>query len=176
MSGKTTALSRIMLSVRSRGFTIGGILTREIRKHGEREGFLLVNIATDESKVLASVSGILGPRIGKYRVDLNSLAAVAVSALEHARASSDIIACDEIGPMELLSPEFRKAVRFAILESTKPAVCVVHKSYSDPLIDELRKSADAREIELTFENRESVIEDLQKDIFQFLSRSEKEPR
>ncbi|MDG6997688.1 MAG: NTPase [Nitrososphaerota archaeon] len=168
-AGKSTALSRIMLSVRSKGFTVGGMLTREIRKHGEREGFLLVNVATDESRLLASVSGITGPRIGKYRIDLNCLSVVAVSALEHARISSDIVVCDEIGPMELLSRDFREEVRLAILESYKPCVCVVHKSYSDPLIDDLKKSTDAREIELTLENRDSVTEEVQKDIIQVIS-------
>jgi nucleoside-triphosphatase len=168
-SGKSTTLSRILLGVRSRGFTVGGILTREIRRRGEREGFTILDLATEESEVLASVEKTVGPRIGKYRVDLNSLSGLAAAALEHAAKNSDLVACDEVGPMELLSPEFRRAVRFAVLDSSKPSVCVIHKTYSDPLIDDLRNSSQATLVEITFENRDAVTADLQKDIIQFLS-------
>ncbi|HVB11661.1 MAG TPA: NTPase [Nitrososphaerales archaeon] len=168
-SGKSTALSRILFGVKSKGFTVGGILTREIRSKGEREGYSIVNLATEESEILASATGITGPRIGKYRISLQSLAGLSVSALEHAKEHSDLIVCDEVGPMELLSPEFRKAVRSAILESSKPSICVVHKRYADPLIEELRSSPEAAEQELDFENRELVTIELQKDIIRFLS-------
>ncbi len=168
--GKSTTLSRILLAVRSRGFTVGGILTREIKSRGERTGFIMIDLATEESTVLATVEGT-GPRIGKYRVDLKSLSGLAVKALEHGKATSDLVACDEVGPMELLSPDFRRAVRSAILETEKPAICVVHKRYSDPLIEELRSSEVAEEIEVTIENRETVCAEIQKDIIRFLSLS-----
>ena len=168
-SGKSTALSRILLGVKTRGFTVGGVLTREIRRRGEREGFVMVDNATEESSVQAAVEHMVGPRIGKYRVDLNTLSGLAVRALEHAKTSSDLVACDEIGPMELLSPEFRRAVTSSVVETAKPAVCVVHMSYSDPLIDELRRSAAATEAEVTLENRETVVTEIQIDIIQFLS-------
>jgi nucleoside-triphosphatase len=173
-SGKSTALSRILLAVKSKGFTVGGIITREIRNKGERLGFNIVNLATDETGILASATGITGPRIGKYRISLNSLAGIAVNALEFAREHSDLVVCDEVGPMELLSPEFRRAVHSSILESSKPAICVVHKRYADPLIEELRSSPEAVEEELTFENRDLVQVELQKDIIRFLSTLGKE--
>jgi nucleoside-triphosphatase len=169
-SGKSTALSRILLAVRSQGFTVGGMITREVKKRGERTGFMMIDLATEESVMLAGVGG-LGPRIGKYRVNLNSLSSLAVNALEHARETSDLVACDEVGPMELLSPDFRRAVHASVLETKKPAICVVHKRYSDPLIDELRSSADAKEFEITIENRETVSTEIQKDIIRFLSGS-----
>ena len=167
-SGKSTTLSRILLGVKTRGFTVGGVLTREVRRRGERKGFMMVDIATEESSVLAAVESITGPRIGKYRVDLNTLSGLAANALEHASTSCDLVACDEVGPMELLSPEFRRAIRSCVIGTTKPAVCVVHKTYSDPLIDELR-SVEATEAEVTLENREIVTTEIQKDIIQFLS-------
>lgn len=173
-SGKSTALSRILFGVKSKGFTVGGILTREIRSQGERKGFRIVNLATEETEVLASAAGITGPKIGKYRISLNSLAGIAVNALEYAKEHSDLIVCDEVGPMELLSPEFRRAVHSAILESSKPSICVVHKRYTDPLIEELRSSPEAAEEELTFENRDLVQVELQKDIIRVLSALGKE--
>jgi nucleoside-triphosphatase len=171
-AGKSTALSKIILDVKTEGFTVGGILTREIRKRGEREGFRLIDIASEESEILANVSGIVGPRIGKYRVDLKTLSGLAVKALEHAKTTSDLVACDEVGPMELLSPEFRRDVRLTVLDTKKPAVCVVHKRYEDPLIKELKEAGETSEFEITFENRDSLPAEISKDIISLLQSSE----
>jgi nucleoside-triphosphatase len=171
-AGKSTALSKIILDVKTEGYTVGGILTREIRKRGEREGFRLIDLASEESEILANVSGIVGPRIGKYRVDLKTLSGLAVKALEHAKTTSDLVACDEVGPMELLSPEFRRDVRLAVLDTNKPAVCVVHKRYEDPLIKELKESGETSEFEITFENRDSLPTEISEDIISLLQSSE----
>ncbi|MDA4130504.1 MAG: NTPase [Thaumarchaeota archaeon] len=171
-SGKSTALSRILLEVRSAGFTVGGVLTREIRARGEREGFALIDVASEESEMLANMKGIVGPRIGKYRVNLNSLSGLGAKALQHAKNASDLVACDEVGPMELLSPEFRRAVRSSVLESNKPAISVVHKRYEDPLIVELKQSSETTEYEITFENRDLVPTEIAKDIISLLKTSE----
>ncbi len=128
-----------------------------------------MDISTDESQSLAQVSGIVGPRIGKYRVNLKVLSSFAVAAFMHASTHSDIIAVDEIGPMELLSPEFRTAVRSSVLETDKPSVCVVHKRFQDPLIDDLRASKNAVEHEITFENRDTLPQEIAEDIIQFLT-------
>ena len=148
-------------------------MTREIRSHGEREGFRLVDLSTEESEVLAAVTGIVGPKIGKYRVNLKTLSGLAVNALHRAKEHSDLITCDEVGPMELLSPEFRKAVHQSVLESDKACICVVHKRFTDPLIDELRSFPGSSEIEVTFENREEVAIEIAGEILACLtSRSE----
>ncbi|MDA4112284.1 MAG: nucleoside-triphosphatase [Thaumarchaeota archaeon] len=171
-TGKSTALSRILFEVKSAGFTVGGVLTREMRSHGEREGFRLVDISSEESEVLAQTKGVVGPRIGKYRVNLNALSTLATKALEHAKASSDLIACDEVGPMELLSAEFRNAVRSSIIQTKKPSICVVHKRFEDPIIEELRASEESIETEVTYENRDQLPIELAKDIIQLLSTNE----
>jgi len=166
--GKSTAISRILFELRTAGFAPGGVLTREIRSHGEREGFQLVDISSDESEVLAEVKGITGPRIGKYRVNLKALSTLGVIALQHATLESDIIAVDEVGPMELLSPEFRRAIQAAVLGVKKPAVCAVHKRFQDPLIEKLRNSKESTENEITFENRDNIPLETTKDIIQYL--------
>ncbi len=167
--GKSTALSRILLHVRTAGFTPGGVITREVRSHGEREGFRLIDIASETSEILADVKGITGPRIGKYRVNLKALSTLGVEALMHASQNSDLVVVDEVGPMELLSPEFRRVIRSVILENTKkPVVCVVHQRFQDPLIQELRAANNAVETEITFENRNELPEDLSKDIIRVL--------
>jgi nucleoside-triphosphatase len=167
--GKSTALSRILLEIRTAGFAPGGAITREIRSHGEREGFRLTDISSDESEILADVKGITGPKVGKYRVSLKSLATLGVLALQHASERSDLVAVDEVGPMELLSPEFRRAIHSSVLESTKPALCAVHKRFQDPLIEELRASKETVEQEITFENRDELPREVSKDIIHYLT-------
>lgn len=167
--GKSTAISKILLGVRTAAYAPGGVLTREIRSRGEREGFRLVDVSSEKSEVLAEVKGITGPRLGKYRVNLNALASIGVEALNYASARSDMIVVDEIGPMELMSPEFRKAIRLAVLETKiKPALCAIHKRFQDPLIEEIRNSPESFEQEITFENRDELPPQLSKDIIRFL--------
>jgi nucleoside-triphosphatase len=167
--GKSTAIAKIIFDLRSAGFAPGGMLTREIRSHGERQGFQLTDISTDQSEVLAGVKGITGPRLGKYHVNLNALSSLGVAALKNASIKSDLVAVDEVGPMELLSPDFRRAIRLAIIDAkTKPALCAVHKRFEDPLIEELRSLKEAKEFEITFENRNELPKEVSKDIIRYL--------
>ena len=172
-SGKSTSVSRIVLRVKTEGYTVGGIVTREVRDHGERQGFRLTNLSTEESATLATTKRFPAPRIGKYYVDIKSLSSLGVKALEHAREKSDLIVCDEVGPMELLSPEFRASVEASILSSLKPSLCVIHKRLADPLIEKLRKSEGARLFEVDYENRASMSEEISDDIIFRLRAGEK---
>jgi nucleoside-triphosphatase len=151
---------------------VGGVLTREIRSHGEREGFRLIDVHTEESAILAGVTKIIGPRIGKYRVNLKALSELGAKALLTGAQTSDLVVCDEVGPMELLSPEFKKAIRSAILEDSKPCICVVHKRFAEPLIEEIRSSKDSKEFEVTFENRNELPDQISGEILEYLTPSE----
>jgi nucleoside-triphosphatase len=155
-SGKTTVVSKLIFKIRSEGYTVGGVLTREVRSHGERVGFKLVDLSTEESADLSSVNTKLGPRVGKYRVELKTLSGLGAKALKHARENSDLIVIDEIGPMELYSPEFRKAVSETVLKTSKPCICIVHKRLADPVIEQLKNSPDCTLHEVTYENRNEL--------------------
>jgi nucleoside-triphosphatase len=67
----------------------------------------------------------------------------------------DVIAIDEIGPMELFSEKFREATRKA-LDSGKLVVAVVHWKAQDKLAIEAKKREDAELIAVTHENREKL--------------------
>lgn len=168
-SGKTTVVSKIILKAKSHGFTIGGVLTREVRSHGERMGFRLVDISSEESSILAAVERQPGPRVGKYHVNLRTLSTLGVKALEHANSSSDLIVCDEVGPMELFSPEFRRSVTSAIAESQKPCLCVVHKRLADPLIDRLKQDPRSKIYEVTYENRDNLPEEIWMEMLEYIN-------
>lgn len=171
-SGKTTVVSKIILKAKTYGFTVGGVLTREVRSHGERIGFNLLDISSEESSTLASTERQPGPRVGKYHVNLSTLSKLAVKALGHARTSSDLIVCDEIGPMELFSPEFRRSVTSAIGESRKPCLCVVHKRLVDPLIDQLKQNPESKFSEVTYENRDNLPDEIWMEILEYLKSAE----
>jgi nucleoside-triphosphatase len=67
----------------------------------------------------------------------------------------DVIAVDEIGPMELFSEKFRKAVKEAV-ESGKLMVGVVHWKARDKIIDNVKKRQDTEIFTVTFENRDKL--------------------
>lgn len=159
-SGKTTIVSKVIFKAKSRGYTVGGVLTREVKSHGQRTGFTLIDVSTDESGVLAASERLVGPRVGKYHVNLKTLASLGVKAMEHAMVSSDFVVCDEIGPMELLSPEFRRSAASCILDSLKPCLCVVHRRLADPFIEQLKTDPASKLFEVSYENRDNLPEEI----------------
>lgn len=80
---------------------MGGIISREVRTNNVRTGFEFIDLSTNDRDVLASVTGN-GPKVGKYFVNL-SRCRFAANRLINALINSDIIICDEIGPVELKS-------------------------------------------------------------------------
>jgi len=143
--------------MRNYGYALGGILCKEVRAKNERVGFELIDVASGQKGVLASTKLNAGPRLGKYRVNLIDLAEIGAKGLLNAIDFCDIIICDEIGPMELFSPEFRNAVK-TIVESGKPVLGIVHKRLNDPLIQEIKLKPFVEVIEVTQENREKLPE------------------
>jgi len=153
--GKTTVLKKIIESLRKEGFMVGGLKTDEIREKGSRIGFEITNVLTGRKGTLAHVSRVEGPKFGKYRVNLRDLIDVGVGALKQAAEKAEVIVIDEVGPMELLSCEFKRAVRKAV-NSGKPLVGTIHYNARDPLIDTIRLSKDVTIIEVTRENRDDL--------------------
>jgi len=160
--GKSSLVSKVVFAVRSRGHGVGGCLTREGSKGEELTGFRLIDRLSRNEAELASVSG-LGPRVGKYRVNITNLSTLGARSLLRAAEVADFIVIDEVGPMELTSPEFRKGVK-ACLASGKPMLVVLHESMKDPLMTEITEQPNDKLIELTLHNREGVSEQLPAEI------------
>lgn len=153
--GKTTVLMKTLNLIKSLGYTVGGIITQEVKEHGARTGFKLVDLATGSEGMLASTTFSLGPRIGKYRINLRVLSDIATRSLDYAIERSEVIVCDEIGPMELFSPEFRRSVERALI-SGKLLIGIIHKSIRDPLSQSIRSMQFVSIIEITCDNRDEV--------------------
>jgi nucleoside-triphosphatase len=150
--GKTTAIMRLAEMLKERGIKVGGIISNEVRQDGVRIGFEFVDISSKKTAMLASVSGT-GPDVGKYKVSIEGCR-FAVQVLKEALQKTDVIICDELGPMEFKSKEFVECAEH-MLDQDKPIVAVVHKKLRHPLLDRLRESG-AFTIELDIQNRNKV--------------------
>ncbi|MEM3597126.1 MAG: NTPase [Candidatus Bathyarchaeia archaeon] len=153
--GKTTVLTKIVETLRGKGYTVGGMISREVRSCRTRVGFEILDIASSKRGWLAHVNQPNGPSVGKYRVNIEDLNSVGVEAIERAVEEADVIVIDEIGPMELFSEKFKHTVKMAI-DSKKPLVGVVHWKAKDKLIDEIKAREDAEVHIVNFENRDRL--------------------
>lgn len=154
--GKSTLVSRVVLKLKSSGVIVGGCTTSEVKERGARVGFRVRDLTTGRTGELASLSSKFGPKVGRYRVNLTDLAAVGAAGVDGAAAASEVIVIDEVGPMELVGPEFRRAVQKA-MGSGRPLLAVVHERLEDDILSQLRASAEEI-FELTTENREEAVD------------------
>ena len=152
--GKSTVLAKTIEILRKRRLKIGGIVTPEICE-GRRVGFAVFDVATRKKGILASIKLKTGPRLGKYRIDVDGFEAIALPALDLAIRECDIVIIDEIGKMEFFSEKFKQKLQ-EVLESDKPLIAVVHRNF----VEKFRKYG--RVIEVTKENREDLPKEIVK--------------
>src|SRR5919108_2418388 len=105
-AGKTTVARRLVKLLESRGISVSGFTTEEIREGRRRVGFL-VESASGDRAVLAHVDLPGPPRVGKYGVDLPAFERVALPAITD---PDGVVLIDELGKMELASEPFRRTV------------------------------------------------------------------
>ena len=153
--GKTTVLMQTVDAVKEKGYTAGGMISREVRKSGTRVGFEILDLRSGRRGWLAHVNQKTGPQVGKYRVNIEDLDLIGAKAIIDAVEKYDVIAIDEIGPMELFSEKFKEATRKA-LERRKLVLAVVHWKARNTLISEARNRGDAETTTVTMDNREKL--------------------
>ncbi|MBS7633468.1 NTPase [Candidatus Bathyarchaeota archaeon] len=153
--GKTTVLLRTVELLKAQGFKVGGMISREARYRGQRVGFEILDLNGDKRGWLAHIDQQSGSKIGRYRVNIEDLEEIGVSAILKATKSSDVIAIDEVGPMELFSFAFREAVLKAV-ESQNPIIAVIHWKAGDKLINTMKTSKDSYTYVVTVENRHAL--------------------
>lgn len=167
--GKTTVLTKTVEELRNRGYTVGGMLSREVREGGVRVGFEIQDIAGGKRGWLAHVNQKQGPSVGKYHVNLEDLNNIGAQAITEAIEKADIIAIDEIGPMELFSGKFKEATKKA-LDSDKLVLAVVHYKAQDKLIAETKSNPASETVVVTVENREKLPEFMAAKALAFLEQ------
>jgi nucleoside-triphosphatase len=148
--GKTTVIRRVVsgLDVPAHGF-----YTAEIRERGRRQGFEIVTLA-GERATMAHVHIESGHRISKYGVDVSAVDRVGVGAIRAGIDAGGLIVIDEIGPMEVLSQSFRRAVLKAF-DSDAQVMSTIY-SRSAPFTDHIKDRPDVELVVVTRENRDAL--------------------
>ena len=159
-TGKTAIIREAVAKVKIKA---GGFYTEEIRVGGVRQGFRIVTIDGQEA-VLAHVNISSPYQVSRYKVDIDSLNRLGVSALRQALEGNDLIVVDEIGKMELLSPRFREVVLQAI-ESGKRVLGTIMLN-SHPFADEVKRHPEVKTLMVTRANHSEVL----KEVLEWLAR------
>ncbi len=159
--GKTTLVERVIQAV---PLKCGGMITKEIRKIGRRVGFSVHDVLTGREGVLAHIHLERGPKLGRYRVNLRDLEEIGAAAIERALEECELVVVDEVGPMELHSERFIRAVERA-LESDKHLLVTVHRASNHHLAYRIRHETD-RFFRLSTTKRDRITE----EIIELLSR------
>jgi nucleoside-triphosphatase THEP1 len=136
---------------------VAGFFTREIREAGKRIGFTIETLDGDKG-ILARVDRRDGPRVGRYRVNLEDLERIAVPCIERSLETPGLLVIDEIGKMELFSPSFCATVIKA-LDSPKRIIATI-RTGQGRFTDKITDREDTEVILLTEANRDSVLEKL----------------
>jgi nucleoside-triphosphatase len=166
-TGKTTVLQKVVDTIKDRGISVGGMVSREVRKTGVRVGFEILDYTSGRQGWLAHINQNAGPQVGKYRVNLQDLEAIGAQAIVEAVEKCQIIAIDEIGPMELYSEKFKQAVGLAF-ESGKLVLAIVHAKATDSLVTSAKQRQDAEIYTVTGTNRDTLHEEIIKAILALL--------
>ena len=81
-SGKSTLLMSVVRELESKEIHVKGIICPEIRRGGSRWGFKVVVYPDGNEEILASVEITSGPKVSKYRVNVEGFERVGVKAIE----------------------------------------------------------------------------------------------
>jgi nucleoside-triphosphatase len=167
--GKTTIMLYLIEELKKMGFNIGGFISSEVRVKGVRVGFKIKDLTSKKEGWLAHINQVFGPKLGKYKVNLKDLNDIGVSSINEAENNPniDLIAIDELGPMEFFSFEFKKAVE-KIVNGKKPLIATIHYKVKD---DFLKGLENYKVFEVTLENRESLPKEILKEILLELKKA-----
>jgi len=168
--GKTTVLLRIVDELKKRNLLVDGFVSREFREHGRRVGFKIISLSDGREGWLAHVMQPTGPRIGKYKVCIEDLESIGVDAILRAIDKADVIIIDEIGPMELLSRRFKRAV-YEAFNSGKPILGTIHYRIRSSFLSEFKDKMDITVIEVTMENRDDLPLRIASEVMKVMGRS-----
>jgi len=130
------------------------------KRRRRKEGFKLIELKTGADGILAHAAQKEGPRVGKYKVNLSDLDKFS-SAIDC--KTCDLIIIDEVGPMELHSEKCISAVQDAF-ESENNVIATIHYKSKHPLVQALRQMKAAAAYEINELNRNSVLEEILRNL------------
>lgn len=147
--GKTTFCLKVYEALKDK-LDVRGFITLEVREKGVRIGFKLVDLVSNEEAWLAKVGHESKFKVGKYGVFVDSIDRFAEKLESYADA--DFVILDEVGPMELKSRKFVRAVEN--LMRRDGLLFSIHLKSQHPLLRKIRNEFEV--ITLTEENRDTM--------------------
>jgi len=155
-TGKTAIIKEAIARAKIRA---GGFYTEEIRVGRRRQGFRIISLDGREA-ILAHINISSPYQVSKYRIDIESLNRIGVSAIHQALQECDLVVIDEIGKMELLSPQFREVMLRAINNGKKVLGTIMLSSH--PLADEVKRHPEVKVLLVISSNRNQVLKEISK--------------
>ena len=152
--GKTTVIKRSLKFIGPGRCT--GFYTEEVREGGRRIGFDVVTL--DGRRGPLARLGAVGPRLGRYAVDLDSFERLALASLDPSGAEHSmqrVCVVDEIGKMEMFSPKFVALLGRIFAETWRPILGTVLAA-RHPAVDPIRRRRDIEIVQVTRENRDEL--------------------
>jgi len=128
--GKTTLCMKVFKSLDG----VEGFVTLEVRERSRRIGFKLHDLKSGKELWLAKV-GEGYPKVGKYVVFLKSIDRFAERLKSY---DGKLVIVDEVGPMELKSERFVRAME-ELIESPKNLLVTVHYKSRHPLVERIKR-------------------------------------
>ncbi|MEM2873904.1 MAG: NTPase [Candidatus Nanoarchaeia archaeon] len=155
-SGKSTLLQELI-----KDKNVGGIITPEIRKDGERWGFKVVDVKTNREAVFASIE-IKPAIVSRYGLDVEAFEKIAIPAMQWAIENANLVVIDEIGTMEIHSEKFKQLVEQA-LDAKKVLATISFKS-KYLFIEKIKERKDVKIYYLSRVNWERVLNELKAEL------------
>jgi len=136
-SGKTTWCQQYISRLRSCGLSVGGVISPEIREHGVRTGYTVLDVLTGEEVPFARKSGDSPSGeeeiAGRYTFSRDGIQ-FARRAIEQAVGNKcDLVVIDEVGPVELSGGGLMPAVKLA-LEAEASVLIIVRSILQKALL------------------------------------------
>jgi len=157
--GKTTVIKKVLQMLGDKAI---GFYTEDYRdlKNHKRKGFKVITYDGKEG-ILADVDFKSDYRVGKYGVNIKQFERLAIPILEKALKEKDkIVVIDEIGKMEFFSEKFKNLIKQIIEDPEKKVIATISKKDFHPLIKEIKNLPDVELIEVTWENRDILPQEI----------------
>jgi nucleoside-triphosphatase len=156
--GKTTLFKRLVQAFRH--LEPVGFYTQEIREGGVRKGFSITGL--DGSSGLLAHLDLSGEfRVGRYGVDVTGFEDF-ISRIPFSDHRSRVVMIDEIGKMECFSRKFQRIIS-KVLASDKIFIATIALKGAG-LIAEIKSRRDIRLFEVTRNNQNTIISQIQKSV------------
>ncbi|MGD2109586.1 MAG: nucleoside-triphosphatase [Phycisphaerae bacterium] len=119
-SGKTSFLLGYVRSRVAEGRSVGGVAAPAVFSEERREGYDVIDLASGQRRTLCRVGtpGEGALAVGPYVFDPATLAAGNAAIVEAIRGGLDVIAIDEIGPLEFRGSGWAPSLATALEECT----------------------------------------------------------